>query len=576
MVGAAGSRAAGGATRAIVALALLLGAPGCSACESLFSASPAATAGSVWRRQAEQRSAADDVEGAEAAYLKAAELEAGAGAFANAARDAYEAFLVRYPDTKRPDLALADVHQAWAWAEKSDDVALQRRVLRGAFAILYFTGDLQSCQRALALFHDRVDPGDRDALSTWHNNAALLDLEEGQYRAARRHLREAKAIDDALYPGDPSFTISTNLVTVNVELGEVELATSNLTALMAAPQGAKEDPENPVIQYLRVRVARLAGDDAQAVALADLALAKAPDPTWARDLEYERARALEHLGQLDEAAAGYWRSIEHIETLRRDVRIDDLKPASIERHRRPFEALFMLELRRGRPLEALAVVERVEGRSFIDALSRPPLAAPSAPLALDRSQRRAEAFLRLLPELARTESRPAPSPTEVVGALAERHVLVYFRAGGQVWLGVISRARVDFKPIDAPLAELKRWIARLNADLTDREAATRLGQALLPRWALPAPKVTLSLVPDAELHRVPFALLPVEGAALIDRNDLAYAPSAGAIAIAVSRAKEPRRAEPPVVLAAGELQGAQREARWVAQRLGVEAEVGAS
>ena len=519
------------------------------------------------RAVAEQAVESGQDAAAERAWRRAARLHEDAGALVEAGHDAYEAFRIRYLDAERPDLALQQVAYAWRLAERSGDRALKRRVLKGAFAILYFVGDLATCQKAVDDFRALIEPSDSEAISVWNNNAALLDMEAGRYRVARRRLRQALAVDRQKYPGDPSFSILANLVDVNLKLGAPDAAQAHLDALLAA-HGAGQD-NDPVTVMLQVRVANAMGRYDAALKKADAALKAGPEPAWARDLEFARGQAHEAQGRSDLAAKAYGAAIQHVEELRRRIRIDDFKPAAVTRHRRPFEALFALHATAGRFEDALAVIDRAKGRTFLDAFfgASTHERSPSTAASFERSRQLAQGLLRLLPELRRSAARNPSNISNVLDALRGAHLLVYFRVADRLWVGTIERGKVSFEPLASKVSDLSGLIAKLKAGIDEASTAAALGERLLAVDRLPPPEQPLVIIADEPLLDLPFAQLMLDGRRLVQHRPVAYVP--GVSAMASARQRSSPRTGAPVVIAAGGLAGAKDEAAWVAQRHGV-------
>ena len=557
-------------------LTLLMGPAlvGAVACAKARSVRPDAAKA---RQQARQLMEAGDDAGAEKAWRRASALHEKAGAFAEAARDAYEVFRLRYDDADKPHLALEQVHRAWSLAQRTDDRALKRQVLKGAFAILYFVGDLKTCQQAVDDYKALVDPDDTDAASIWNNNAALVDMGAGRYQTARRRLQRASAADAVKYPGDPSYSILANLVDVNLELGDAEAAQRHLASLVAA-HGLGDDAKNPVTVLLKVRVANALGKHEEALRWSSKALKAEPELAWSRDLCFEEGRAYEALGRQDDAIAAYERSIAYVEKLRRQIQIDDFKPASIARHRRPFEALFTLHLARDDDIAALQVVDRAQGRTFLDALYESPddPAEVKTGPSLERSRQIAQGLLQLLPELRRSASRRPLEITKVLDGLGSHHLSVYFKAGQTLWVGLVFEGKVRFSratTVDAKLVEL---IAKLRADIDEPNTAAALGQRLLKADRLSPSGQVMVIVPDTVVLDVPFSQLRMDGRRLVQLRDLAYLPSLSSMSSALERVARHHPIDPPVVIGAGNLAGATAEAQWVASHFDVDPSIDAS
>jgi CHAT domain-containing protein len=139
-------------------------------------------------------------------------------------------------------------------------------------------------------------------------------------------------------------------------------------------------------------------------------------------------------------------------------------------------------------------------------------------------------------------------------------------------------AVVDGQPratsVDIDLKELDRLIDDFRARPDQADAAEALGRALLPPEALPQPQARLHVVPVAPLLRVPFAALRVDGARLLDRHEIVYAPSVTGLAAMASEPDPP--VGPGLVLAdtRSDLDHAVAESRVVVELTGAAARVG--
>jgi CHAT domain-containing protein len=154
----------------------------------------------------------------------------------------------------------------------------------------------------------------------------------------------------------------------------------------------------------------------------------------------------------------------------------------------------------------------------------------------------------------------------VLAAFGDRHGLVYFDAGSDLWLIAVARGRARLHAL-APAAEVHRLGDRFLARPDDAPTAERLGEILLPAGALPEGGLTLHIVADGRLGNLPFAALRRGGTFLVEDHVLVLIPSLSALtALEGSRRESPG---PPLVLAdpQGNLPAARAEGREVARLL---------
>ncbi|WP_328723190.1 CHAT domain-containing protein [Streptomyces sp. NBC_00247] len=279
-----------------------------------------------------------------------------------------------------------------------------------------------------------------------------------------------------------------------------------------------------------------------------------------------------------------------------------------------YELLIQNNLEQGRTEAAFTAAERLRARTLLDAMStaelRPPDAVPADRLAREAALLSERTALERAPltdwgrhhqvreELERlwsAISAHGPAAEDYVevrratvsgaaalaGELAGERVVVvsYARLGdGRTVLFVLDpRAGLSVVPVDADSGRIDRFVAdNLGSAGRVREAAIDMPDLLrqvlsplvAPLTGLTDPGDTVVICPTGVLQHVPFhALSPDGGAVLLDRNPVAYLPSASLLT--TLRRRTPHTGRGAVVLGdpGGDLPYARAEAEYVARRL---------
>lgn len=452
-------------------------------------------------------------------------------------------------------------------AVKAKDRDLEELSARGLYIVLYSVGDLHGARQALDRASDLAgeqDPGVQAWILASRGNV-LID--EGRLALARRDLEQALVLGAT--ETERKFFRSThlNLTDVHLRLGDAARAAHHLEE---AWKQAEPGEPMPSLLYYRARVALAQGRLADAVQALTTALSQDPDPDWARDLEYQRGRAEEARGDLKAAEAAYKKSIEVVEEMRRSLAFDDLKTWLLDRKREPFEALFLLQARSGRAEDALATAEKALARTLLDAFLHAHSSegtSPGTAWSPDVAAARIGDLERLLPVMSESPVAALQPIDHVLSAFGDRHGLVYFEAGDELWLAIVARQEVRLLPLTAPAAEIHRQVERFLAHPEDTATAERLGEIFLPPGSLTERGETLYIVADGVLGNFPFAALRREGRYLVEDHAITLIPSLSALAALESGGVEV--SGPPLVLAdpQGNLPAAAEEGRVVAKLL---------
>jgi len=411
---------------------------------------------------------------------------------------------------------------------------------------------------------------------------AALKVKEGLIHKTERRPALARMAYQAAIDLAPAGEVRTT-VSARINLAELALADRNLDEAarhleaVRAILAKRGDRQGQIsYRYYHALWARAKGDLEVAMGDLDAAAQLEPVPDWSWQLDEARGHVLAAQGDRTGAVAAYRRSIETLEEMRRTFGADELKAWFLPRRRAPYEALFELEVEGGRPLDALAVVERTRARDFVDrylAASRAPGTDPGGPATMIASDLDAARSL-----IAVLESRKdfASQPFEqVLRAVTRHHIIGYFEENGRVWLCVIAGGDVRFRELPVSALDVAKLVDRLLVSPDDLAAARQLGELLLPADALPPRGVPLELVLDAALERVPFAALRVGNRWFVEDHAIAVVPSVAMLALIAERPSDEGTASALVIGdAANDLPAAKDEASRVAVRFGVEAHVG--
>jgi hypothetical protein len=461
--------------------------------------------------------------------------------------------------------ALGAIAEAAAEADRAHDVSLKARARLGMFTLLYELGDVRGARKALEDVGGvpELDTTTRNVLV--HDRAMLADA-EGHPQLARAAFEELRARPGV--EGDVKWTSHLNLLQLALE-GRDRAAAEQAWTVVDALFKAKEYPSptnSPLAYWLyTAELERLRGRPQAALeALRPLETTK-PNEDWAWMIALAKGRALEALGKLDAAAAAYRLSAEIVDKLDGD-QFDDFKSWVLAQRREPFQALFELCVKRGDDAGAFDVLERVQGRSFVEAfaanegVATGPVAAPQ----------RITWLKDLYPRLRKASVVAAQRLTaaEVRARLADVQLVSYFEGKDDLFVVVLQKGHARVLPTKVPLSDVKRWLSAMLAEPPDAAAAAELGALLLPSDAGLVRAKPVYVSPSSLLSRLPFGALRRGGRYVAEELAIAQVP--GAQALVVLR-RAPRPADRPVVIlgdAAGDLPQAGAEAAGLTRRFG--------
>lgn len=522
-------------------------------------------AASVYHRRGER-------ERAQQAFRHDLELLAAAGDPAGLATAHHGLFYLAWEESRYRD-ALEEARLSFTTAGAAGDRTLQSRAAVDLYTVLYALGDLDGAAQALALA-DRLLPPEKTAeRARLLANQGSLRLEARQPALARQDIERALELMEG--SGNPRTlrSMHLNLVQACIDRGDLDGAGRHLEL---AWQSAEEDRPETSLLYARAQVERARGRSREAARALDQALADDPVADWAWELEVERGQLAEASGDPRAAERAYERSAALVEEMRGSLGLDELKAWLLDDRREPFEALFLLQVRSGRSLQALASVERAKARTFQDAFVHATLPEPAAASDLwNLAADRADTLRDLLPAMSESPAAALVPVEQALAALGDRRLLVYFEAGDELWLLDVtgSPRRVRPHPL-GPAERVRQLVDRSLAAPDDLAAAAGLGDLLLPAGLVLPPGETLHIVPDGALTRVSFAGLRRGGRWLVQDHALLHVP--GVSFLAASLAREADTAGPPVVLAdpRSDLPQAAAEGREVAALLGTTPRLG--
>lgn len=464
--------------------------------------------------------------------------------------------------------AFLSASEAWREAEKAQDQRLQVRSAQALFTILYEVGDHDGAKRALEAAQGMLEGQDRKEQARFLGNRGVLLADEGRLALARRDFERALELGQG--SAEAFFRrAQLNLTDISLSGGEIERASHHLEEAWKHAESG-EGPETSLLYY-RARVEFARGHLEKANQALTAALSGKPVPEWAWDLEYRRGLLEEARGNHEAAEEAYKRSIAIVEEMRRSLGFDELKTWLLDKKRRPFEALFRLQARSRRVMEALATAERAQARTLLDAflyssaVSGMPAGQRWSP---DVSLARIEALQSLLPAMSQSPVAAIRPIDQVLAAFGDRDGLVFFESGDELWLITIAGRRARLRPLAVPISEVRRLVGRFLAHPEDAAAAERLGETLLPSGSLPENGRDLHVVADGVVGNLPFAALRRKGRYLVEDHAIVLIPSLSAwAALEGSREDSPG---PSLVLTdpRGDLPAAAAEGSEVAKFLG--------
>src|SRR5215831_7100571 len=320
---------------------------------------------------------------------------------------------------------------------------------------------------------------------------------------------------------------------------------------------------------------------------------------------------------LEEALAGYRRAADVVELLRSKIDRPEERESLLSGKEGIYEKAIAVCAGLGRAREAFQFCERARMRSFLDALgsSRVEQLEEDDPGAEQHAQLVARLLspgtppgdkpglldeLRIMraekaarrPALAAITEAELPTEDDIRAAIPPGTcVLEYFQFSNSIFVFLLDRDGLRDSGVVTPPEPVEDIVSRLNEEIEGENpelaAGTLLFHALLgPFMQELAETEDLIIVPHRSLHYVPFSALWYEQGSddepsrryLRRRFNLTTVPSASYLPY-LARASAPEREHGPAVVLGdptGDLDGAGLEARRVAAKLGVTAQLGTS
>jgi tetratricopeptide (TPR) repeat protein len=461
---------------------------------------------------------------------------------------------------------------AYELVSRDDKRDLKSYVLMAIAGMLFDLGALPAVE-ALVVEADRVIDEDSAFFPHLRRLHGEIDVIHGRYELARQELTHAR--DLAARKQLPAIERNATLSLVEIALaqGRIDDAAEVLASDDVSAKDSIDDRTHHA--YTAVTVAVAAGDLDRAIELATTALTEAPEP-WVGTLEALRGRAYARAGRWKQAETSLLVAIASVEKRRADLDVDALKPWVLRREWHwPFEDLFMVYARQGRRADAFDLVQRATARSVLDGLLREDSGRlGTVDSELDRAGERMAGLRALTHSLRGSAPVEPPRMGDIVRDLGSRTVLTYFQSNGELWLVAVVGGRPILLRIGAS-TELARLVDAMIARPEDPAAAEQLAQRLLPESVVPGRDETIYVVPDDPILEVPFAALRVSGERLVERNPVAYVPSAAVLARIVSSSALGDDRKVIIGDPLGDLAGARTEAFAVATKIDATALVGA-
>ncbi len=240
-----------------------------------------------------------------------------------------------------------------------------------------------------------------------------------------------------------------------------------------------------------------------------------------------RARAWLRRGDFGRAETDLRRAIEELESLREEVRAEDLRVSSFEQAQAAFDEMVSLQVERyGDVAAALGFAERARSRLLLDLIDQRGAGetGSDASRRLPRALPAAEILARLPAEIRLVEYLVLPD-----------RLLIWVVRRGTVRL---VTARIGQSELDDLVRALRLAMRRRAGERELRRQGARLHEVLIrplaPELAAGAPLV---VVPDRSLMQVPFAALfdPRRHRYLVEDHTLTVAPSATLYLAALER-----------------------------------------
>jgi tetratricopeptide (TPR) repeat protein len=319
---------------------------------------------------------------------------------------------------------------------------------------------------------------------------------------------------------------------------------------------------------LAAQIAYRRGNLAAATAINDQLYATDDDPDDRLAVCVMQAHIALAAGDLDRAEHWAQRGVTAAEHIRATQSTIELRAWVLSTRRESYELLFLALARSGRIEQALDVFDQWQGRSLLDALSRP---SGSAPVDLRATALRFENLGAWLPAASTAPLLQAGAGRLAIATLRSTDLFVLAVADRELVRVTSAGGQLDVVDL-GPYASFAQRLEQFTATPTDPALAEQLGQLLVPSQVFRTTHETLRVVLDGPLSALPVAALRHAGRPLIADRPIVRSPRISEVACAEPRAA--RRTATVLADAVGDLPGARREAEELAALLGTTSAVG--
>jgi len=433
---------------------------------------------------------------------------------------------------QRFDDAFAFAHMAVSFANATSDPGRPGRrgsalmMLAATYDVIGRAEDARDAFRAAAKIPD-TPPADlawvyfKQAvflleLNTHADAEAALEI----LGAAERYADQAVRTGQAERVAGIEVAIPFNRAAALSTLGRDEEALALLAALPSTQRG------HAMFQMITAIAAARRGDTDAALAHLDRPLADGVDDNYAVSVEVELAHVCRAKGRFVDAERALRRAIEHVNALRGQGALE-LRPWILAHHAGPYEALIELLVEQGRTADALAVIESLHARAWLDATTTTAAAEPAVPTDPAPGPPRSPAATAPLDRAALLER------------LGDHEALVFLDLEATAWRahvvgGVVRVERVPATAFTA-IDTFRREPDRLDA-------ATAAGAILLPA-ELTNDDRPLTIVASGRFADLPFPALRRGSRLLIEDRAIARLPG-----LAAMRCQNHAAGGPPVFI----------------------------
>lgn len=401
-------------------------------------------------------------EDAKRAYRRSVDLSLQAGDSQAAAQGLYGLYYVCWAHSEYRE-ALEHAAECQQQALQAGDLRMQALAAEALFSILVQVGDLESADQALQVA-SYADLSDSDKAHLLANRGALR-LEQGRPELAQQASQQALELAG---PEEERFfrSVYLNLAEASLDRNDLDNAAGYLRSAWSHAASAQD---SSALFYQQALLHLKRGQLAQAEEALDSAFQTTePIPDWAWQLHYLHGQVAEAKGDSSGSESDYQASIQILEGLRSSLGFNDLKAWLLDEKRKPYEALFQLRAASNRAEDALATIERVKARAFLDAFVQSTTqSVPSGAgrgIDVGRVAGRMESLSSLLSAMSES---PVASPLplkRILETIGARHFLVFFRAGEQIWLFYPRSQQVFMKAVGSA-QEVRRLVDRYLARL---------------------------------------------------------------------------------------------------------------